>query len=191
MKRGASASRPAGYEVEAFYALRGTDRVAGTAAPLPGDRLFSTQRVAGGTSISKDEKNGGSCCSRSGQEPTNPPCRTASTARSNGVERFWQVSNAGIREHFLVYVSPTRLVELESHWPQSARRAGCRSTGPLPRSAVGVLRSVGGLTTAQLLPSTPTFLSGLAPRRRPWQPASGRARFRSRILEGCSFPVDA
>ena len=31
-----------------------------------------------------------------------------------GVEVFFQVLNAGLREHFLLYVSPTRLVELES-----------------------------------------------------------------------------
>jgi hypothetical protein len=68
----------------------------------------------------------------------------------NGEQHYWDVTSAGGREHFFVYVTPHRLVEFEQLL-QALPRAELGHTVsnvPLSPSAVGLLRGVGGLSTA-------------------------------------------
>lgn len=176
---------PADYEVEAaFYALRDTERVrlGNGSAVAPGDRLFLNLNVSQEAYIylvNQDEKDGGFVLFPLPEQQLTNPIPVGQhrlPGLQGGVERFWQVLNAGGREHFLVYVSPTPLVELESVLATIPRAEPGRPVefAPLPPSAVGVLRSVGGLTTAQPLPSTRTrSLSGLAPLPQTREKATG------------------
>jgi len=169
--RGSPPAATAGYEVEAaFYALRdaGRVRLGNGSAVAPGDRLFLNLNVSQEAYVyvvDQDEKDERFVLfPLPGQELTNPiPVgQHQLPGWQDGLEVFWQVLKAGGREHFLVYVSPTRLVELESLLAAIPRAEPGRPV-ELPSSAVGVLRSVGGLTTAQPLPSAGTnSLSGLA-----------------------------
>jgi eukaryotic-like serine/threonine-protein kinase len=162
----------AGYEVEAaFYTLRDTERVrlGNGSAVAPGDRLFLSLNVSQAAYVyvvNEDEKNAPIVLfPLPDQELVNPiPVGLHQLPGSQrGVDRFWQVSNAGGREHFLVYVSPTRLTELESLMAAMPRAEVGRPVELSPR-AVGVLRSVGGLTAAEPSPSAGTMsLAGLAP----------------------------
>jgi hypothetical protein len=68
----------------------------------------------------------------------------------DGREQAWQVDTAGGREHFIIFVSPEPLKELEQTF---ASLAAPSATGPtlsarLPERSVGVLRGVGGLAAA-------------------------------------------
>jgi hypothetical protein len=175
----------ADYEVEAaFYALRDTQRVrlADGSAVRPGDRLFldlSVSRAAYIYLVNRDE-NGEMIVlfPLPEQEQTNPvpvgPHQLPGARK--GVDNFWQVSTVGGREHFLLYVSPTRLVELESLLAGLPRAEPGRPVQyvPLPRSAIGVLRSVGGLTAAPPPASAGgTPLDGLTPLPQTREKASG------------------
>jgi hypothetical protein len=164
----------AGYEVEAaFYALRGAERVrlGDGSAVAPGDRLFLNLNVSHEAYVylvDQDEKDEGFVLFPLPEQELKNPIPVGQhqlPGSQGGVEVFWQVLKAGVREHFLVYVSPTRLVELESVLATIPRAEPGRPVDSrLPASAMGVLRSVGGLTTAQPSPSVRTpSLSGLAP----------------------------
>jgi hypothetical protein len=87
-----------------------------------------------------------------GQQLTNPV--PAGTHRLPGVregtELFWEVTTAGGREHYMVYASPDRLGNLEQLWvslPRTEVGRPVESPQRLAADAVGVLRSVGGLTS--------------------------------------------
>jgi eukaryotic-like serine/threonine-protein kinase len=149
----------ADYEVEAaFYALRDDRRVrlANGSAVAPGDRLFlnlNVSQTAYVYVVNQDDKNDGFVLfPLPGQQLTNPvPVGQHQLPGSpGGVEHFWQVSSAGQREHFLLYVSPARLVEFESLLAAMPRAEPGRpvESAPLTPGAAGVLRSVGGLATA-------------------------------------------
>ena len=138
----------------------------------PGDRLFLNLNVSHEAHVylvDQDEKDEGFVLfPLPEQEPKNPiPVGQHQPPGSQGgVEVFWQVLKAGVREHFLRDVRHRRAWRSWNRcWPQfRAPNPAGRSTPRLPASAVGVLRSVGGLTTAQPSPSVRTpSLSGLAP----------------------------
>lgn len=174
---------PAAYDVEAaFYALRDTQRVrlGNGSAVAPGDRLFLNLNVSQASYmylVNEDEKGEQFVLfPLPEQELTNPiPVgQHQLPGRRGGVDHFWQVSKPGGREHFLVYVSPTRLVQLESELAAIPRAEPGRPVdfAPLPPAAIGVLRSVGGLTTGQS-PARTLSLAGLAPLPQTSEKASG------------------
>ncbi len=68
----------------------------------------------------------------------------------NGQQIYWQVTSAGGREHFFLYVTPQRLVEFEQLLAALPRAELGRNVTsvPLSTSAISVLRSVGGLSAA-------------------------------------------
>ena len=68
----------------------------------------------------------------------------------SGQQHYWQVTSIGGQEHFFLYVSPTRLVDFEQLLAALPRAEPGRSVGslPLPTSAIGLLRGVGGLSAA-------------------------------------------
>jgi hypothetical protein len=68
----------------------------------------------------------------------------------NGQLHYWEVSSAGGREHFFVYVTPQRLVEFEQLLATLPRAELGRSVNsvPLSTSAIGLLRGVGGIRSA-------------------------------------------
>ena len=149
----------ADYEVEAgFFALRDDRRVrlANGSAVAPGDRLFlnlNLSRTAYVYLINQDDKGEAFVLfPLPGQQLTNPvPVGQHQLPGSpGGVEQFWQVSTPGGREHFLVYISPTRLVEFESLLAAMPRAEPGRPVESvrLGPGAADVLRSVGGLAAA-------------------------------------------
>ena len=83
-----------------------------------------------------------------------------------GKEQYWQVTSAGGRERFVVYVSPTRLEQLETFLkslpvPKVGQRVA--TSAALPPSLVGRLRGVGGLVeTPARQASSPSPLEDLA-----------------------------
>lgn len=68
----------------------------------------------------------------------------------------WQVTTAGGREHFVVFVSPQRVPAFEDAFASLASpKEGERVTSAaLPATALERLRGVGGLTPATITPST-------------------------------------
>jgi serine/threonine-protein kinase len=102
-----------------------------------------------------------------GYGPTNPlaPGTQRLPGDRNGEDVYWQVSSAGGREHFYVFASTERPVAFENLLASlPAPEIGKPVVSlPLPKEAVGVLRSVGGLTTggsehrASFQPKFPTL----------------------------------
>ena len=88
----------------------------------------------------------------------------------NGEAVSWQVTTAGQREHFLIFASPERTPEFEELFaslPQPTIGKPVLTTARLSTEALGVLRSVGGLTTSptrvdRQLRLTPEFSTPLA-----------------------------
>ena len=80
--------------------------------------------------------------------------RTYSSCRDT---QHWQVTSAGGREHFVVFVSPQRVEAFEQVFAALASpRAGEPVTRtPLPADAIERLRGIGGLS-----PSRPASSSG-------------------------------
>ncbi len=152
---------PSAYDVAAsIYALRnGRDvRLSQGSRVSPGDRLFARIEASAPVFvyiINRDDAGQSFLLfPLPGLNPTNP-IPTQQTNRlpgtSNGEQIYWQVSTAGGQEHFLIYVSPHRLVEFEQLLaalprPEQGRVA---SSAPLSNSAMGVLRGVGGLVAAE------------------------------------------
>lgn len=68
----------------------------------------------------------------------------------------WQVTAAGGREHFVVFVSPQRVPAFEDAFAglPSPREGERVTSAALPAAALERLRSVGGLTPATITPST-------------------------------------
>ena len=68
----------------------------------------------------------------------------------DGQQHYWRVTSVGGQEHFFLYVSPTRLVDFEQLLAALPRAELGRSVNslPLPSSAIGLLRGVGGLSAA-------------------------------------------
>ena len=71
----------------------------------------------------------------------------------NGKQLYWRVTSIGGQEHFFLIVTPHRLVEFEQVLAALPRAELSRSVSsmPLPASAIGVLRGVGGLSPAKFI----------------------------------------
>jgi hypothetical protein len=95
----------------------------------------------------------------------------------SGQQLYWHVTSIGGQEHFFLYVSPRRLVEFEQLLTALPRAEVGRSVSnlPLPASAIGVLRGVGGLSSDVSSPtgSTADELAGLPPLRDENESAEG------------------
>jgi hypothetical protein len=79
----------------------------------------------------------------------------------NGREMYWQVTSAGGREHFLIFVSPQPLNEFEKTFaslPLPDTNEPVLSAR-LSERAVGVLRGVGGLVAGPPKSGEPATLS--------------------------------
>jgi len=82
------------------------------------------------------------------QNPLPPGQRHRLPAMQNGELISWQVTTTGLREHFLIVASPERSTtfdELFATLPQPVLGRPPENA-PLSSGAIGVLRSVGGLT---------------------------------------------
>jgi serine/threonine-protein kinase len=163
---------PAPYRIEAsFYAIRNDERVRlmDGSRVGPGDRLFLTldaSRPVFVYLINQDDQRGVYVqFPLPGQQLTNPvPVGTHQLpGPREGMEHYWEVTTAGGREHFLVYVSPDRLADLEQLWvslPRAEVGRPVQTEQRLAANALGVLRSVGGLTSGR--PSQRSTPGGLA-----------------------------
>jgi hypothetical protein len=164
------------YEVTAsFYARRdGRDvRLTHGSRVRPGDELFAVINASKPVFvyiINRDETGESFLLfPLSGFSPSNP-VRTDQMVRlpgtRDGQQHYWQVHSIGGQEHFFLYVSPTRLVDFEQLLAALPRAELGRSVNslPLPNSALGVLRGVGGLSApAGSSTSTGTELVDLQP----------------------------
>jgi hypothetical protein len=95
-----------------------------------------------------------------GQTPTNPLSAGVEHRVPGDVGRDqinWQVTTAGGREHFLIFVSPEELTAFTRMFAALPKPVLGRpiQSAPLPPETVGSLRSVGGL-----VPSTHAQVSG-------------------------------
>jgi hypothetical protein len=95
----------------------------------------------------------------------------------NGEQLYWQVTSAGGQDHFFLYVTPHRLVDFEQVLTALPRAELGRSVSsmPLPASAIGVLRGVGGLSSVGNSPaaSIGAELTGVPPLRDENESAEG------------------
>ncbi len=148
------------YEVMAsFYARRngGDVRLTQGSRVRPGDELFAVIDASKPVFvyiINRDETGQSFLLyPLSGYSPDNP-VRTDQKVRlpgtRGGQQHYWQVHSVGGQEHFFLYVSPTRLVDLEPLLAALPRAELGRSVNnvALPASAIGLLRGVGGLSAA-------------------------------------------
>ena len=175
----ASATRTVGnaYEVTAsFYARRdgGDIRLTHGSRVRPGDELFAVINASKPVwvyIINRDETGASFLLfPLSGFTPSNP-VQTDQMVRlpgtRDGEQHYWQVHSVGGQEHFFLYVSPTRILDLEQLLAALPRAELGRSVNslPLPTSALGVLRGVGGLSAAtdSQTSSTGTELVDLQP----------------------------
>jgi hypothetical protein len=104
-----------------------------------------------------------------GQEPANPLPASRTNRLPGGRENdelFWQVTSAGGREHFLLFVAPERLTAFEQVLTALPRAEEGRPvlSAQLPKDALGTIRGVGGLTTSAQTPTpTDSQLAALQP----------------------------
>lgn len=165
----AKAAAPASYDVTAtFYAVRNGKNVrlpAGSRV-APGDHLFLTLDVSRPVYvyvINQDEAGSAYLLfPLPGNDPQNPiPLNTANRLPGfrKGEAHYWEVTTAGGREHFLVYVAPERLTDFEQMLAALPRAETDRPVEaiPLTARAVGVLRGVGGLAAARAQSTIPTI----------------------------------
>jgi hypothetical protein len=174
------------YRVAAeFFASRNGNNVklAPDSQVAPGDKIFMTLQLskpAYAYVINQDD-NGEAYVlfPLPGQKLTNPlPAGDASRipGTRNEDELFWQVTSAGGREHFLVFVAPERLTAFERVLAALPRAESGRPvlSAQLPREALGNIRGVGGLaTTGQAAPSTASALESLLPMAAQGEAAKG------------------
>jgi serine/threonine protein kinase len=159
---GTSAQPPvaAPYRIAAsFYAVRNGQNVRLTQGSRvrPGDSLFATIEASQAVFvyvINRDEAGQSYLLfPLPGYLPENPiPLSQVNhlPGSRNGQPHYWEVSSAGGREHFFVYVTPQRLVEFEQLLATLPRAELGRSVNsvPLSTSAIGLLRGVGGIRPA-------------------------------------------
>ena len=163
------------YQVSAsFYARRdGSDvPLAPGSRVRPGDELFAVIDASKPVFvyiINRDDTGESFLLfPLSGLSPANP-VRTDQMVRlpgtKDGQQIYWKVTSAGGQEHFFLYVTPTRLVDFEQLLAALPRAELGRSVNslPLPTSALGVLRGVGGLSAASSETRTGTELVDLQP----------------------------
>jgi hypothetical protein len=141
----------------AFRSFRGgqTVRLHQGARVAPGDRLFlefEASRPAFVYVVNQDEHGEAYLLfPLPGYAPSNPLAAGAQRLPGprKGEDLYWQVSSAGGREHFYVFAGPDRPVAFENLLaslpaPEIGKPV---ASVPLPKDAIGVLRSVGGLAT--------------------------------------------
>ena len=137
----------------------------------PGDRLFVEIRTSVPTYVyivnEDDLGHAYLLFPLPGQSVTNPLPPGQATrlpgARGND-EIYWQVDQAGGREHFLIFASPERLSTFEQMFaalPRPEIGRPVQSAAALTRDAVGMLRSVGGLAS-QPAPGSSTVTGPLS-----------------------------
>jgi hypothetical protein len=157
---------PAAYEVAAsLYAVRdGRDvRLAPASRVQPGDQLYLTLEASQSVFVyvvNQDETgNSYLLFPLPGYEPGNPVPRGAAhrlPGSRDGEQHYWQVTSAGGREHFLIYVAPERLGAFEqilTGLPRAELGRPIESV-PLSAAAISTLRGVGGV-----VPGAPTMAS--------------------------------
>jgi serine/threonine-protein kinase len=170
------AAAAASYTIEAaFHAIRNSERVRlGAGSQIaPRDKLSFTLSVSRPMYVYLINQDDLGVVHFEfplpGQQLTNPiPAGTHQLPGvRDGEEHYWEVTTAGGREHFMVYASPDRLGDLEQLWVSLPRAEVGRPVELSPRltaDAIGVLRSVGGLTTgASAARPSAGALIGLAP----------------------------
>ncbi len=168
----AKVAAPASYDVmAAFYAVRNGQNVRLTTGSrvAPGDHLFLTLDVSRPVYvyvINQDEAGSAYLLfPLPGNETQNPVALNAANRLPGfrkGEAHYWEVTTAGGREHFLVYVAPERLTDFEQMLAVLPRAEDDRPVDavPLTARAVGALRGVGGLAPAReraTVPSIPGF----------------------------------
>jgi serine/threonine-protein kinase len=149
------------YQIDtALYRVRGTseDRLRAGVRVVPGDRLFARIRVSvpAYVYIVNEDDVGDSYLlfPLPGQTLTNPltPGTTHRVPGAVGTEQIeWQVTTAGGREHFLVFVSPENLPAFERMFgalPTPVLGRPIQSAPLSPDTISGVQRSVGGLVSS-------------------------------------------
>jgi hypothetical protein len=184
---------PGTYEVSAaFYALTNGQTVHLTAGSrvAPGDQLFLTLEASSqlfAYVINQDETGAAYLLfPLPGFKPGNPvPVGSINhlPGDRNGERHHWEITSAGGREHFFVYVAPKRLTEFEQTLetlpraeagrPVDAVALTAHSLGKLrgvgsvaparPSSAVGV--AIPWLADLKPLPDTPESATGIWARR--------------------------
>jgi hypothetical protein len=181
--------RPAAYQVAAsLYAVRNNQnvRLMTGSRVQPGDRLFLSLEASQPVFVyivNQDQAgNGFLLFPLPGYQPGNPlplggPVRLPGAR--DGEPHFWQVTSAGVREHFMIYVAPDRLTDLEQVLAALPRAERGRPVEHLPLTvtAMTLLRGIGGVTPAgtaspgtplvelQPLPATIETTTGLWARR--------------------------
>jgi hypothetical protein len=155
-----SASLAPAYEIDAaLYRLQGVnkERLQSGARIAPGDNLFVEVKASVPAYVyivnEDDEGETFLLFPLPEQTITNPlPARTATRipGAQAGRDIYWQVTTAGGRDHFLIFVSPERLTTLEKTFAALPRPEIGKPVlnAKLPSEAVGVLRGVGGLTSS-------------------------------------------
>ena len=91
------------------------------------------------------------------QQPANPlPAGTSGRLPGDSSTKplYWQVTSAGGREHFLIFVTPEPLGSFERMFASLARPVlnAPVLSARMPTEAVGILRGIGGITAAPALP---------------------------------------
>ncbi len=147
------------YDVQAAFYKRGDD---GRDVPLasgdrvaPGDKLGLSIRTSkpAYVYVANQDEQGDSFllyplrASRDSDSSALLPADRAHRLPEDDTGNLWQVTSPGVREHFLVFISPTVLVDFEKLLQQLPRAAEGRRvvSAPIPKSLIGQTRGVGGL----------------------------------------------
>jgi serine/threonine-protein kinase len=149
--------------------------VDGTPSPLdpgarlaPGDQLYldvRTSRPANVYVVNEDERGESYLLFPLPNQSASNPLPAGTDHRLpgivNGREVYWQVTSAGGREHFVIFVSPEPLKEFEQTFASLPlpRTSEPVLSARLSERAVGILRGVGGLVPAAPQTQTTTSLS--------------------------------
>jgi hypothetical protein len=152
-----NASTP--YEVEAsIYRVDGSDhpvRLAADERVQPGDRLFLELRASVDTHVYVvNEDEVGTVRLLFPLTYGHNPLSAGQVHRLPGtrddVEYYWQVSSPGLREHFVIFVSPTPLTAIEKSFatlPRASEDTPVTSLA-ISETALNTLRGVGSIATA-------------------------------------------
>jgi hypothetical protein len=134
----------------------------------PGDQLYldvRTSRPANVYVVNEDERGESYLLFPLPNQSASNPLPAGTDHRLpgvvNGREAYWQVTSAGGREHFVIFVSPEPLKEFERTFASLPlpRTSEPVLSARLSERAVGILRGVGGLVPASPQAQTVTSLS--------------------------------
>jgi len=127
----------------------------------PGDRLALHMRTSRPTYVYVvDEDDQGESYllfPLPNQQPANPLPAGTSVRLPGGSSKqpvYWQVTSAGGREHFLIFVTPEPLGTFDRMFASLARPVlnAPVLSARMPTEAVGILRGIGGITAATAVP---------------------------------------